>query len=217
MERPLYPGPAGGQENDNRDSSSGEILLGFQPLISGHQYAEPLEFGRIQQLAVLQPRPAALERRGDFMLRQGIAQRDRRPLVEQDAHLGRSQRTACCVLQDSTRLPEGDAWKPLDELRDQGAVLEVLEQRRHGYAGTPEHPGSADAIRIALDRRTSRPVDHGENAITAACWTANASVIGAPAARQWVPLARRGLAASNPGVHRTPMSRRRGDEPAPPG
>ena len=112
------------------------------------------------------------------MLRQGIAQRDRGALVEQYAHLGRSQRTSCCVLQDRARLPEGDAWKPLDELRHQRPVLEVLEQRRHRYARTPEHPGSANAIRVPLDRRTSRPVDHGENAITAAPGTANASVSG---------------------------------------
>lgn len=50
------------------------------------------------------------------MLRQRLSERDGGALIEQYAHLGRSQRTPCGVLQDIARLFERDAWKPLDEL-----------------------------------------------------------------------------------------------------
>lgn len=52
------------------------------------------------------------------------------------------------------------AGKPLHELGNLRAILEVLEQRGDGYARTVEHPGSADTPRIPFDSGASRPVDH---------------------------------------------------------
>jgi hypothetical protein len=85
------------------------------------------------------------------MLRKRIAQRDRGALVEQYAHLGRSQRAPLRVLQDGADLFECDAWEPLNELGHQGTVFEVLEQCCHRHSGPSEHPRSANPIRVPLD------------------------------------------------------------------
>lgn len=85
------------------------------------------------------------------MLRKRIAQRDRGALVEQDAHLGRSQGARLCMLQDGARLFQCDAWEPLNELGHQSAVFEVLEQCCHRHSGTSKYPRSANAVRVALD------------------------------------------------------------------
>ncbi len=50
------------------------------------------------------------------MLPKGLAQRDRGTLVEQDAHLSRSQGAPLRVLQDGAHLLKGDAGEPFDEL-----------------------------------------------------------------------------------------------------
>jgi hypothetical protein len=108
------------------------------------------------------------------MLPKEMAQRDRGALVEQDAHLGRSQSAPLCVLQNCADLLQGHAGKPLDELRCQRTVLEVLEKRCNWYSSTSKHPCSADAVWVALDCGASRPIDHGRDASTSALETANA-------------------------------------------
>jgi len=85
------------------------------------------------------------------MLRKRITQRGGGALVEQYAHLGGSQRAPLRVLQDGAHLFERDPWKPLNELGRQGAVFEVLEQCCHRHSSTPEHPRSANPIRVPLD------------------------------------------------------------------
>ena len=70
------------------------------------------------------------------------------------------------MLQDSANLLDGDAWKPLHELRDLSAILEILEQCGDRHPSTSEYPGTADAIRMTLDRRAARPIDHRENPST---------------------------------------------------
>lgn len=129
---------------------------------------EAAAFRRVEQLAICELRPATLIRSRNFVLRQNFAQRYRRTLVKQDAHSGRGKRTAGSVLQDSANLGNRDARKPFHELRHRCAILEILEQRGHGYSGAPEYPGSADAVRVLLDRNARRPIDHDGNASTIA-------------------------------------------------
>lgn len=102
------------------------------------------------------------------MLLQGIPQRDRSTLVEQNAHLGRSQGAPLCVLQDSAHLLESHAGEPFDELRRQRTIFEILEQCCEGHTRTSEDPRSTDALRIALDCGAGGPIDHGRNASTVA-------------------------------------------------
>jgi hypothetical protein len=80
------------------------------------------------------------------MLLQGIPQRDGGTLVEQNAHLGRSQGALLCVLQDSADLFQSHAREPLDELRCQRTILEVLEQCCSRNACASKDPCSADAV-----------------------------------------------------------------------
>ena len=61
------------------------------------------------------------------MLRQRVTQRYGRTLVEQYAHLYRGERASCHVLKHCTDLFESDTRKPFHELRDKGAVFNILE------------------------------------------------------------------------------------------
>ncbi len=72
------------------------------------------------------------------------------------------------MLQHGANLLQRDAREPLDELRHECAVFEVLEQRRHGYPRTAKHPNTAHALRVALDGWTGRPIDHEAHRTTAA-------------------------------------------------
>jgi hypothetical protein len=102
------------------------------------------------------------------MLPKRIAQRDRGTLVEQDAHLDRSQGAPLRVLQHSAYLLESHTGEPLDELRRQCTVLEVLEEGCNWYSRASKDPRSADAVWVALDYGAGRPIDHGKDASTAA-------------------------------------------------
>ena len=89
---------------------------------------------------------------GDYlMLRQEPPQRDRSTLVEQYAHSGNSQGAPRRVLQHGANLLDCDAGKPLNELRDERAVLEVLEERRHRYARATKEPVAAVAFGVVFD------------------------------------------------------------------
>ena len=48
------------------------------------------------------------------------------------------------MFEDGANLFQRDAGKPLHELGNLSAVLEVLEQRGNGHARAAEHPSSAD-------------------------------------------------------------------------
>jgi len=122
--------------------------------------------GRIEQVAILQPRRATLVCGGDFVVRQGLTQGFGRALVEKYAHLCGSKGASRSVIKYGSNLLESHAGKPFDELSNEGAVLEILEERGNGHASTAEYPGSADTLRISLDHRARRPVNHGKNGST---------------------------------------------------
>ena len=113
-----------------------------------------------------------------FMLRQEPPQRDWSTLVEQYAHSGNSQGAPRRVLQHGANLLECDAGKPLNELRDERAVLEVLEERRHRYAGAAKYPGTTYAFGIAFNGRTGRPIEHALLTTTGPEEAANVEVRG---------------------------------------
>ena len=71
-------------------------------------------------------------------MRQRVTQRLRRALIEKNTHLCGSKRASRGVIEHGTHLFKRHAGEPFDELRRKGAVLEVLEKRRHGYSGAAE-------------------------------------------------------------------------------
>ena len=71
-------------------------------------------------------------------------------MVEEDAHLGGSQRTPCCVFEDSSNLLRLYAREPFDELRRRRTVLEILEERGYRDAGTTKYPRATNPCRVAL-------------------------------------------------------------------
>jgi hypothetical protein len=114
------------------------------------------------------------------MSREKVAQWRGCALVEKDSHLRGGQSAACPVFEHGADLVERYARKPPDELGNIGAVLEVFEQRRHRYARAVKHPRPADTVRIALDRRTTGPIDHAANASTGDEWGLNVSYASQP-------------------------------------
>jgi hypothetical protein len=64
------------------------------------------------------------------------------------------------VFQYCLRLLSGDTGKPLEELFQPRAGLEILEQRRDGHTRAAEYPGAAYPVREALDSGALRPVQH---------------------------------------------------------
>ena len=99
-------------------------------------------------------------------MRQGVTQGLGRALVERYAHLCGSKGASRSVIKYGSNLHERHAGEPFDELRNEGAVLEILEKRGNGHASATEYPRSADTLRVTLDHRARRPVNHGENGST---------------------------------------------------
>ena len=64
------------------------------------------------------------------------------------------------MLQHGASLPQGNPWKPFDEISELRAILQILKEGRHGDARSSKHPGAADPSRITLDRGARRPVNH---------------------------------------------------------
>ena len=124
--------------------------------IGRHENVEAFVFGYSEQLAVLERRPPSLVSCGDFMLRQGLAQRYRGALVEKDAHSGRSQGAPCCVFEHRAYLVEGDPGEQLDKLGHRDTILEIFEQRRDGHAGAAEQP---EPLTRSGSRSTAEQVD----------------------------------------------------------
>ena len=102
------------------------------------------------------------------MLRERVSQWNRCALIKEDAHSGWGERTARSVLKYRADLFERDARKPLNKLRDWGAVLEILKQSRYRNSRASKNQRSADTIRVAFDDGTSGPIDHDEDASTMA-------------------------------------------------
>ena len=71
------------------------------------------------------------------------------------------------MFEDGANLFQRDAGKPLHELDNLRAVLEVLEQRGNGHAHATEYPGSADPLGLPFNGGASRPIDQETNRSTA--------------------------------------------------
>jgi hypothetical protein len=84
------------------------------------------------------------------------------------------------MLQDGANLLDGDAREPLNELRYECAVFEVLEKGRDRHSGAAKYPGATHALGIALNGQTSRPVNHRLHGTTGAEETANAGANRGP-------------------------------------
>lgn len=64
------------------------------------------------------------------------------------------------MFQNVTSLRQGDAGKPLDELMDGCVFFEVLEECGNRNPRASENPGTTYAIRVALDIKAGRPINH---------------------------------------------------------
>ncbi len=64
------------------------------------------------------------------------------------------------MLQDGSDLRQGNTRKPLEELMNRGILLKVFKQCGDGHPRAEKHPGTAYAIRVALNVGTGGPVDH---------------------------------------------------------
>ena len=89
------------------------------------------------------------------MIGKAMAQRQRRALIEHAAPLRCRKRTPGGVLENALRLLKADGRKPLSELDQRGARLEVLEEDRDRHPAAAKHPGPAHHVRMALDSRTA--------------------------------------------------------------
>jgi len=148
----LDAGPARRGQNNDGNVPRLQVLLILELRVSGDEYLEAFLLRRIQQLAVLQPRPVALVRGRYFVMRQRLTQRDRGSLVEKYAHLSGGQCAPCGVLQNRANLLQRHAREPLHKLGHQCTVFKIFKQRCHRHAGATENPCAADPIRVALDR-----------------------------------------------------------------
>ena len=128
-----------------------QVLLILQILIGSDQNGEPSVFGRAQQFCILQCGPPAFERCLDRVRAQGLTQRHRRALVEQNAQLDGGDGTTRGMRQDAPHLIERHAGKPLDEFVDWDIVLEIFKEGGNGHARPAEQPRSAVSLRILLD------------------------------------------------------------------
>lgn len=78
-----------------------------------------------------------------------FAKRDRRALVEKDAHSGRFER-AGGVLKHGADLFKRDARKPGNKVGNLSPVFEILEQGCDGNAGTAKHPSATHALGVTF-------------------------------------------------------------------
>lgn len=152
--------PAGREQDHDANGSVGQVLLVLEIPVRGQQNFEACLFSESDQLAVFQIRPSTLVGALNSMFRKFPAQRQGRPLVEEDLHLGGRERTPSRVFKNSLGLVDRHAGEPIDELMDRGVVFEVLEQRGDRNASPPEHPSSAHATWVALYSGARRPVNH---------------------------------------------------------
>jgi len=70
------------------------------------------------------------------------------------------------MLQYGANLLNGDAGKPLNELRYERTVFEVLEKRCNRHPSAAKHPSSTHALRIAFDGGACGPINHEVNDTT---------------------------------------------------
>ena len=138
------------------------------------------------------------------MLAQRFPQGNGRALVEQDTHSSGSQRTPRCMFEHGANLFRRDAGKPLHELGNLRAILEVFEQRGNGHARAAEHPGSAYPLGVPFDGGASRPIDHETNGTTSTLWRLAPRHTGAPrAARPCVAKCQTTMTCSRLAIEKT--------------
>ena len=65
------------------------------------------------------------------------------------------------MLENGFDLFATHTWKPLEEIVDAGAILEIREQCLNRHARALEHPRAADLLRGSLDSRAVVPIKHG--------------------------------------------------------
>ena len=65
------------------------------------------------------------------------------------------------MIEKGLDLFPGDGPEVVDELLDGRAVLEGIEEARHGQPGVLEDPGSAHFVGVTFDGITTVPVVHG--------------------------------------------------------
>ncbi len=70
------------------------------------------------------------------------------------------------MLQHGASLLDGDSGEPLDELRYERTVFEVLEERGDRHPRTAKHPRATHAFGVAFNSWASRPIDHTANSTT---------------------------------------------------
>ena len=58
---------------------------------------------------------------------QELTQRDRRPLIEENAHSNRQKCRTGCVLKDVPSLDQSDTREPFDEFVQGGVLFEIFE------------------------------------------------------------------------------------------
>jgi hypothetical protein len=87
-------------------------------------------------------------------------------LIEQYSHLCRGECAACGMIDYRSNLLQGDPGEPFNKLRNQRAILEILEEGRHWHARPAEYPRAADTFWVPFDGGAGRPIDHAENGTT---------------------------------------------------
>ena len=160
-------GPTRGWQNQDGQLSDCKVLLMSQVLVRSNEHIE-LSVCSSQEISVAQIGPSHLERSGDGMIAQDLAQRNWGALIEEDSQRVRFSiwsgscfdQTLFGVLQNSDDLFVRDTRKPFQEVVYAGPTLKVLEQGAHRHAGSLEHPGPTDLSGNALDRAALTPVQH---------------------------------------------------------
>lgn len=148
--------PIGRRQGDDRQPAAGQVLLMPQILIRCDEAVDAVCLGRIEQITITQQLPATFKSGFDVMIAEELPQRNRRTLVEENAHRSSGfYETLTGVFEDRLDLIPRDPGEPLDEVRDGRTTLDVLEERRHGHSRVAEDPGTAHATLDALHRGTS--------------------------------------------------------------
>jgi hypothetical protein len=159
--------PARRGQHQNSQPLSGNVLLVAEVLVSSNEGFE-IRLSRLQEGAVVKRRPAHLIGRRDGVAGQCATQRRGSSMVEENFPTGlavnparsRHRQTSLRVLQHKLDLFACHAGKPLQEIIDSRAILEVLEQCPDRHACAFEHPFAADFSRHAFNGRTLIPIEH---------------------------------------------------------
>ncbi len=124
--------PTGGRQDEDGNALARQILLVAQVLIGCHQKLET-RFGSVQEFAIGEGRSAQLVGGRNRVRSQGLAQRRRGALIEQDSHeqsRSGNRETFFCMAEHSHDLLAGNAGKPLEEILQKRPILDGSQTRR---------------------------------------------------------------------------------------